>query len=679
MVMRVGGLASGMDIDSIVENMLKIQRAPLDKLKQKQQILEWQRDDYRSMNTLLLNFKNNELFNMKLTTNYRTKSVSTSDESKVAISATSAANPSSHTISKVDRLAAAEVQKNGGAIVNGTGFSTAKSLYSHQSQFVDGGFGWKDGAILSKSHTVTNASADLDLELENIRNREDWSVKVNRVSYRVVTDSSVNLKENEVYVAADGKLSFGKELATGADVQIRYIGDSTSETVSLGSSRTIQLAQPGLQIPEGTIFTLTAKPKDGEASSKTYSTVMDSDYTNIFDGEVLIGQIHRESGILTLTEDAPVSDNQTTYSMDVHYSHKYSAFSVASSTSKGEQCEQFLIGGGDSLSAVIGQVNNSQAGVSMFFDEHSKQMTLSRKETGSFADSGNEIKFDGDFLTKALRFGSGQVVTQAQNAKFTINGLETERSSNKFTMAGVTFTLKSAFTDGPVQLNVTNDNTKIVENIKSFITKYNELIEKITGKVSETRNKNYQPLSDEERETLSEKQQKKWEEVAKTGLLRRDPLLTGLLTNMRSDFYSTIQNNSVSSVYNQLSKIGIMTTNNYLEGGKLEINDSKLMAAIEADQASVESLFRGEGGIIEKLQKTVNSAMENMKTKAGNASSTNQSFTIGRELNTNLKKQNSLEDRLKMLEARYWKQFSAMETAISKANSQSGYLSQYFA
>ncbi len=51
--LRISGLASGMDIDKIVSDLMKAERMPLDKLKQKKQLLEWQRDDYRAMNTLL--------------------------------------------------------------------------------------------------------------------------------------------------------------------------------------------------------------------------------------------------------------------------------------------------------------------------------------------------------------------------------------------------------------------------------------------------------------------------------------------------------------------------------------------------------------------------------------------------------------------------------------------------
>lgn len=52
-MVRISGLASGMDIDELVKSMMQAERVPLDKLTQKKQSSEWQRDDYRSMNTSL--------------------------------------------------------------------------------------------------------------------------------------------------------------------------------------------------------------------------------------------------------------------------------------------------------------------------------------------------------------------------------------------------------------------------------------------------------------------------------------------------------------------------------------------------------------------------------------------------------------------------------------------------
>ena len=146
---------------------------------------------------------------------------------------------------------------------------------------------------------------------------------------------------------------------------------------------------------------------------------------------------------------------------------------------------------------------------------------------------------------------------------------------------------------------------------------------------------------------------------------------------MRLNFSDTAVKGN-SSFYNTLSKIGITTTSDYMAGGKLEINEEKLKVAIEANPDSVEQLFRGDEGVVQKLYDTVTKTMDNIKLKAGNSNSTNQTFTIGREMDGVDDRISSLQNRLEQMENRYWKQFTAMETAIQKGNDQYSYLSSFF-
>ena len=83
-MVRINGLASGMDIDSIVSDMMKIKRMPLDKLNQEKQVLEWQRDDYRSMNTLLDSLDRTIFDNVSLQKNFIAKKVTSSNDSAVS-------------------------------------------------------------------------------------------------------------------------------------------------------------------------------------------------------------------------------------------------------------------------------------------------------------------------------------------------------------------------------------------------------------------------------------------------------------------------------------------------------------------------------------------------------------------------------------------------------------------
>ncbi len=186
-----------------------------------------------------------------------------------------------------------------------------------------------------------------------------------------------------------------------------------------------------------------------------------------------------------------------------------------------------------------------------------------------------------------------------------------------------------------VAVTIGNDGGQVFDNIKAFVDQYNELIGEIGKKLNEERHRSYHPLTDEEREGLSDKQEEKWEEMARSGLIKGDPILSSILSQMRLDMSSSVE---TGGLFNQLASIGIKTTANYLDGGKLEINEAKLREAIENDPQAVENLFRGNGtttsdrGVIHKIYDSVNATMTKLQDKAGRATSTNQQFALGREL-----------------------------------------------
>lgn len=70
--LRVSGMASGIDVDTIVKQMMTAKRIPLDKLTQKKQVMEWQRDNFRDVNSKLVDFKTS-----KLTTYQRSAAMNT--------------------------------------------------------------------------------------------------------------------------------------------------------------------------------------------------------------------------------------------------------------------------------------------------------------------------------------------------------------------------------------------------------------------------------------------------------------------------------------------------------------------------------------------------------------------------------------------------------------------------
>jgi flagellar hook-associated protein 2 len=351
----------------------------------------------------------------------------------------------------------------------------------------------------------------------------------------------------------------------------------------------------------------------------------------------------------------------------------------------------------DSLNSVLAKINSSEAGVTAFYDYDAKtgkgKVSISAKNTGD-VNGQPEIVLNGAFLTSTLNLhgdssaaagdtpSAGRV---GKNASFTINGLQTTRSTNTFQINGFEYTLKSV-TASDVTIQSSTDVDSIFNSIKGFVDKYNEIISKINGKIMEERYRDYQPLTDEQKKAMEEKQIEMWEEKAKSGMLRNDSILSSGLNKMRSDVYSRVGNDSddVNNDYDQLSEIGIKTSSNYLERGKLIIDENKLKEAISKDPNAIYKLFTNDGttfeskGVARRLRDTIKETIGKVEERAGKSGATNQNFTIGRNLNNVDKQIDRFEDRLKQIEDRYWRQFTAMEKAIQQSNSQSMYLMQQF-
>lgn len=693
MSMKIGGIVSGIDTESLMKDMMRLERLPVDKMKQKQQTLEWQRDGYRAINTLLFNFSL-KLSDMRLPSTYRARTTSSTNESLVTAIAANGAGKASYTISKVSQLATAAQKIGGGEIsAEGQKIEVNKGLYTIKDKFAaqeNDGFNWKQGSVESQTIRVNKEQVGnkFAIELpEGVKIEpgaavngefQDISVKVNGKSYKVVEGTGEPANANEVTVNTEtGELTFKDNIAANSTIKVDYIADQKIV------DRTVTHKTTSISLGKGS---LVADTVSVEFNGKTYSVVNEGEFNHLksADGTDL-GIINLETGTVTINKEL-VEDLEDDESLDLKatFQQNYFTFGIETETSKGTVNEKFFVQGNETFTNVMNKVNQSNAGVTMFYDSHTDKVSMTRTETGQFGND-SQIKVTGSFMEDVLGLGSTASYTAGQNAKFTINGLETERSSNSFTMNSVTFTLNKTFgIDGntdTVQVNVNNDSEKVFDNIVAFVNEYNKIVEEIQNKLYEERFKGYPPLTDEERGQLSDKQQEMWDEKAQSGLLRRDPMLTSALSEMRMSIYSNVNNPELSGVFSQLSQIGITTTANYMDG-KLVINEEKLRAAIDNNPEEVEKMFIGNGesfgekGVIHRLSENVTNTREKLRVKAGSATSGNQQFSIGKELDNIQSNIERFEARLKQIEARYWSQFTAMEKAMQRANEQSANLMQ---
>lgn len=333
----------------------------------------------------------------------------------------------------------------------------------------------------------------------------------------------------------------------------------------------------------------------------------------------------------------------------------------------------------DTIDSFVSKLN-SQTGGSISAVFANGQLSLSTNNTGS-STTGYAIQVTGTSsptsVLNSLGFASSDIQADGEDAKYTLSGIDMTSKSNTITTNGYKITLKDTLnavdinnnpigTQGaPVAISSQTNTDALVDKITSFVNQYNDLISSIRTSINQKKNYNYPPLTDAQKSEMSEKEITAWEDKAKEGILRNDPILSGVENSLRSQLNDKL---GTSSLFSTLSSIGITTTKDYKSGGKLEIDKDKLKAALEQDPDAVVQIFTSPTGVISKTRGILKTGVDSIKGVAGLANSANNTSSLGRQLLSTQKTITDWTDRLKKIENHYWSQFTAMEQAIEKAN-----------
>lgn len=344
-----------------------------------------------------------------------------------------------------------------------------------------------------------------------------------------------------------------------------------------------------------------------------------------------------------------------------------------------------------SLNQVIAQVNaNKAAGVTMAYDAQSGKVFLSTTATGSTAKIVLE-DVSGTFLTDTLKLPTYPTypTPTGKDAVFNINGFETTSHTNSYTINGTTFQFGG---EGSVTVTVGYDVDTIVSAIKGMVDAYNSALKTMTDLYYQKRNRDYPPLTDEQRKALTQDQIEKWEKLARSGMLSNDPTLANITSTLREIASSIVEGQPTSIIdgkqvkLNSLSAIGI-NTENWWDRGQLKVDESKLRRAVEADPEAVMRLFTNpnatgsltdtsdpNSGLAVRLYNAVNNAIKTITGIAGTSSDIADNSSISRRLRELSSRAAELERRLDEKREQYYRQFTALERAIAQMNSQSAYL-----
>ncbi|HJD45332.1 MAG TPA: flagellar filament capping protein FliD [Candidatus Mediterraneibacter norfolkensis] len=350
---------------------------------------------------------------------------------------------------------------------------------------------------------------------------------------------------------------------------------------------------------------------------------------------------------------------------------------------------------------IIDAVNNDpEAGVTISYQENTDRFIITATQNGASGHvtvSGNVA--DALFGTKDA---GGYTVSEGKDAIIAVQYAgsnkvtEIVRDSNTVSVDGLNITVNGTFgydekgdriqNTEAVTFTAKADTDKIVETVTQMINEYNEILELINDQVSTKPDRDYTPLTSSQKAEMSENEIELWENKAKEGLIFMDSDLRSMADALRFIIPSEIRS--------QLEAIGITTSSDYSDNGKLTLDESELRAAIESNPESVRNLFSANATVNADGTTTSGGLIRNMKTILDRYASTTgatkgilveragSEHALTSVLNNSLQDEiDEIDDRIAAMterltteQDRYISQFTQLELLISQMNSQSSYL-----
>ena len=283
---------------------------------------------------------------------------------------------------------------------------------------------------------------------------------------------------------------------------------------------------------------------------------------------------------------------------------------------------------------------------------------------------------------------SGAKKIDGCDSEIKLNGITYTSSLNTYSINGLSITAMQATGDGDtnaITVTTATDTQAIYDKIKSFLTQYNSLINEMTSLYNADTAKGYEPLTDDEKSAMSDSEVEKLEEKIKSSLLRRDDSLESVMNLMTNTMSQPV---TIDGKKYYLSSFGIKTLgflnapenqqNAYhIDGDEDDTatsgNEDKLMAMINSDPDTVVSFMQQlTTNLYDAIGTKMKSSTLSSIYKVYNDKEMASEYS---DYTTTIKK---WEQKLQDQEDAYYKKFSAMETALSKLQSQTSSLSNLF-
>ncbi|MBO5095143.1 MAG: flagellar filament capping protein FliD [Lachnospiraceae bacterium] len=689
MTMRISGIASGLDTDSMVQELVKASSSKKESLEKAQTKLEWKQEAWKTFNTKVYSFFNNQLNNLKYESAFNKKKTTIADSSIASIVTGDNAVNGTQTLS-VKRLA-----KSG--YLTGGKLSSDKSVTGKTTL----------AELAKKSGTELAEGEEISLRVKNGSEESTISLSANSTVSDVVSQLkeaglTANFDETNqrIFISASGS-GAENDFAINASsmnglVALSSLGLLAKEDIANSDSAAYQEYQYWNEAytADGALDEAVFQQKVKETAANTAADLLEQ----LSDLEKTVEDLRNERATLTSDEDkeknyAASEEAQKKLADAANVLSDYYKSIVDSDTATAEE-KAAAQDGLDRAFDAYDVAKNAAAAMGAEAPSTVASYNLASKvesDSRAYAETAHNV------LNSTINgVSAGAVRILGQDALISLNGAEFTSDTNNFTINGLTITANSvsAITGQDAEgndiyaetsINTAEDVDAIYDMIKGFLKEYNDLIKEMDTLYNADSSKGYEPLTDDEKDAMSDTEIEKWEQKIKDSLLRRDSDLGTLINTFKETMLGSY---TVNGKKYSLSSFGISTLGYFKsadnERGVYHIdgdaddsstsgNTDKLKAMIASDPDAVKGFFTQ---LVGDLQSKVNDIMTH--TDYRSVYHVYDDKRLQTEYDDYTKKIKEQETKLQDLEDRYYKQFSSMETALSKLNSQQSYISSLF-
>ena len=639
--MRLSGLISGMDTESIIQELVSAKQTKVDNTKKAQTKHEWKQDAWKSLNTKLKNLQSKYVANLRFSSSYMKKTTKVSNSSAVSVITGEDA------VNGVQELSVKQLAKTayltGGKVQAGAEGKKWDALTKISDVM---GADFKAGDI-----TFTTGGKTVDIEVTEDTTISDFLSKIKASGLNANFDAG----QQRFFISAK---------QSGADCNFSMTADN------VGGAKI--LAALGLQV----------SLKDDPDSLKQYQEY--ASYYNENDTDATIAEMRSliDGDIATQTQN---------------YLNRYKNLVELKKEAEDKITE--LKKDSDKNKAAIKAQEESIAA----YEKEMKDITDSYIDITTATGDDGEVTYtatakedfkknvEESYYEKAAyasevlkKYNAGTDVEgyatkiEGRDARIVLNGAEFTSANNTFAINGLTFTaLAETKADEVVTVTTQDDTDGIYNMLKDFLKEYNSIINEVDKLYNADSAKGYEPLTDDEKDAMSESEAEKYETKIKDALLRRD----SSLSSIRSGFVEVMSKGiEVNGKKMYLSSFGINTLSYFTAGdneknmyhidgdsddASTSGNADKLKSMIASDPDTVVSFFT-------QLSKNLYSKMNDLSKPVEGYRSFG-SFYDDKKMKTDYDdyktKISDLEEKLADYEDKWYKKFSSMETALAKLQS----------